>query len=71
MTDSLVKVCQQYLDYRNAFPGSAYKTPDRFFVYSNTSDCTIGIIYLWFRKVLYQSGISHGGKGFGPGKGIC
>ncbi len=65
MSDSLVKVCQQYLDYRNSFPCSAYKTPDHFFVFSNTNDCTSSTIYKWFRKVLYHSGISHGGKGTG------
>ena len=58
MTDSLAKVCQQYFDYRNSLPQSAFKTQERFFAYFNGSHCAISTVYSWFRKVLYKAGIS-------------
>lgn len=65
VTDSLAEVCLQYLEYRNSFRLSVYKT-ERFFVYPHANSCSVGVVYDWFRKVLHKAGISHGGKGAGP-----
>jgi len=39
---------------------------DYFFVKRNGHKCRARTIYEWFRKVLRNAGISHGGKGLGP-----
>jgi len=61
-SDSLADVLRQY---RN----SLYIIQDQegyFFVKRNGNRCHEKTIYEWFRKVLREAGIPHGGKGQGP-----
>ena len=61
-SDSLAEVCRQY---RNSL--HIIQNPeDYFFVKRNGYKCRAKTIYEWFRKVLRQAGIPHGGKGQGP-----
>ena len=61
-SDSLAEVCKQYKIslYIIQNPG------DYFFVKRNGYKCRAKTIYEWFRKVLREAGITHGGKGQGP-----
>lgn len=61
-SDSLTEVCKQY---RNSL--HIIQNPeDYFFVKRNGYKCRAKTIYEWFRKVLQEAGIPHGGKGQGP-----
>jgi len=61
-SDSLAEVCRQY---RNSL--HVIKDPEGyFFVKRNGYKCRAQTIYEWFRKVLREAGIPHGGKGQGP-----
>lgn len=61
-SDSLADVCRQY---RNSL--QVLQDPeDYFFVKRNGRRCNPKGIYEWFRKVLWEAGISHGGKRQGP-----
>lgn len=64
ISDSLTKVCKDYLDCRKRFPFR--KETDLFFVHPNGDKCTSRQVYRWFRKILYKAGITHSGKHQGP-----
>jgi len=55
---------KDYLKYRNQRP--VLKGIDHLFVHPAGSISTSGLPYKWFRKILFRSGISHGGRGAGP-----
>lgn len=61
-SDSLADVCRQYRNSLQVIQGPE----DYFFVKRNGRCCNPKAIYEWFRKVLWEAGISHGGKGEGP-----
>ncbi|AFM41530.1 site-specific recombinase XerD [Desulfosporosinus acidiphilus SJ4] len=61
-SDSLANVCRQYRDSLQVVQGPE----DYFFVKRNGRRCNPKAIYEWFRKVLWEAGIPHGGKGQGP-----
>jgi len=61
-SDSLAYVCRQYRDSLQLIQGP----DDYFFVKRNGHRCNPKAIYEWFRKVLWEAGIPHGGKGHGP-----
>ncbi len=61
-SDSLAHVCIQY---RNSIK-LLQEPNDYFFVRRNGRRCNPKAIYEWFRKVLWEAGIPHGGKGHGP-----
>ena len=62
LSGSLVQVCKQY---RASLPGIC-ATGEYFFVKRNGQKCSSKAAYEWFRKVLRNAGIPHGGKGKGP-----
>ncbi len=64
LSDSLVKACKEYWKYRNLFPST--KKSSRFFIKPNGSPMSGGPVYCWFRKILYKSNISYGGRDHGP-----
>ncbi|MDA3938559.1 MAG: tyrosine-type recombinase/integrase [Spirochaetia bacterium] len=62
LSDSLRIVLEQYVTHhRNNICGTDY-----FFVKQNGDKCSRSTVYKKFRIVLFQAGISHGGKGQGP-----
>lgn len=61
-SDSLTEVCRQYRNSLHVIQ----KSEDFFFVKPNGYKCRAKTVYEWFRKVLREAGISHGGKGQGP-----
>ena len=62
MSSSLTEVCRQYADIAHPDP-----IPDAyFFAHLDGRPLTRDNVYRRFREVLWQSGISHGGKGKGP-----
>lgn len=61
-SDSVAEVCRQY---RNSL--QVIQNPEaNFFVKRNGYKCREKTIYEWFRKVLMETAIPHGGKGRGP-----
>lgn len=62
LSDSLVHVCKQY---RNSLP-EIHVTKEYFFVKLNGRKCSSKAVYDWFRKVIWNAGIHHGGRGHGP-----
>ncbi|HET7117082.1 MAG TPA: tyrosine-type recombinase/integrase [Hanamia sp.] len=66
IASSLAEVCREYLKYRNHYAQLNPYVSDRFFISPKGSPCIHIEVYAWFRKVLYNAGISHGGKGHGP-----
>lgn len=64
ITDSLTKVCKDYVENRNCFP--IRKRTELFFVHPNGDPCTSSQAYHWFRRILYKAGIPHQGKHQGP-----
>ena len=61
-TDTVAHVCRQYRESLDL----VQKPDDYFFVKRNGHKCGAKTIYEWFRKVLRDAGIPHGGKGLGP-----
>lgn len=61
-TATVADACHQY---RKSL-ALEQKPNDYFFVKRNGHKCHAKIIYEWFRKVLRNAGIPHGGKGLGP-----
>lgn len=62
LSESLKEVLTQYYNYcRNNS-----NKQDYFFAKRNGEKCSANSIYKKFRKILYNAGISHGGKGYGP-----
>lgn len=61
---SVSEVLKDYMRFRatlNLWTPSPY-----FFIKVTGERCSKDMAYNWFRKVLYQAGIPHGGKAFGP-----
>jgi len=62
LSDSIVEACIQYRKFL-----CVIEKPDGyFFVKRNGYACRPKTVYGWFRKVLLEAKISHGGKGYGP-----
>lgn len=66
LSDSLTRVCGDYLKYRNHLSTLIYNMADSFFVSPEGATLQAEIAYKWFRTVLFKTGISHGGRGIGP-----
>ncbi|HYX09924.1 MAG TPA: tyrosine-type recombinase/integrase [Bacteroidales bacterium] len=64
LSDSLAKECKDYWKYRDLFP--SIRKERRFFIKPNGSPMSRGPVYCWFRKILYKSNISYGGRDHGP-----
>ncbi len=62
MSDTLSQVCRQY--YRTIHQRSS--ADDYFFLKADRHPITADNVYRRFREILWESGISHGGKGKGP-----
>lgn len=62
LSDSLKNVCVQY---STCFL-SMKKPSDYFFPQKNNNKYASDTMYRWFRRILWEAGISHGGKGIGP-----
>lgn len=62
MSDSMTHICRQYypiLHEHSSIDGYFFMKPDR-------QPITSDNVYRRFREILWESGISHGGKGAGP-----
>jgi integrase/recombinase XerD len=64
ITESLSEVCRCYLDRKRMRIRAGVS--DIFFVKSDNSVCFQGTAYQNFRRILWQAGIPHMGKGLGP-----
>tara|TARA_R110002033_G_scaffold1277_2_gene11743 strand:+ start:10266 stop:11258 length:993 start_codon:yes stop_codon:yes gene_type:complete len=64
ISDTLAKVCGEYVEYRNLVPST--KRADRFFIKPDGSAISVDNVYRWFRKILYKAGIPYGGRSMGP-----
>jgi integrase len=64
MSESLVTVCLEYMKYRDRMP--AGKLTNYFFVSLNGKKCKSGAVYEWFRKILFNAGITYIGNNHGP-----
>lgn len=62
LSDSLITTCKQYTDLHSSFNGP----DDYFFTQWNGHRYAPDTVYKWFRKILWEASISHGGKGLGP-----
>lgn len=62
LSDSLTNICDQYTKIHLSPNGP----DDYFFIQRNGNRYTPSTMYKWFRKILWEAGISHGGKGLGP-----
>lgn len=62
MSESMTSICRQY--YHVLHKHSS--TEDHFFKKADRKPITSDNVYRRFRQVLWESGISHGGKGNGP-----
>jgi integrase len=62
ISDSLKDVCIQYCKCYL----STLSSFDYFFPQENGKKYASDTVYRWFRKILWNSGIPHGGKGMGP-----
>ena len=67
VNDSLSKVLQQYVSYRNRMPISSVGSPNSFFfIKSNGTYCNAQSVYCCFRKLLAECGIPYVGNHHGP-----
>lgn len=62
MSDSMTRICRSY--YQFVHENSSQD--DYFFMQANRRPITRDNVYRRFRAILWESGISHGGKGNGP-----
>ncbi|RLD70596.1 MAG: hypothetical protein DRI87_08105 [Bacteroidetes bacterium] len=62
MSQSMVHICRQYYQVLHNYSS----IDDYFFMKSNRQPLTRDNVYRRFREILWESGISHGGKGSGP-----
>lgn len=62
LSGSLTDVCTLYRNYCL----SAHNADDYFFTQKNGQQYAANTVYKWFRRILWQAGISHGGRGMGP-----
>jgi len=63
LSDSLTHVLVQYV---NSHLSKYHTADDYFFAKKNGEQCSGASVYIWFRKILFNAGISHGGRGAGP-----
>lgn len=63
LSNSLANICSLYQKWylKN------HSKNDYFFTQKNMKKYTSDTLYDWFRKILWKAGISHGGRGKGPG----
>jgi integrase len=61
-SESLSAVCKQY---RESVSNAAHLS-DYFFIKRNGRRCVCAVVYKWFRRMLCEASIPHGGKGHGP-----
>ncbi|MEO6548193.1 MAG: tyrosine-type recombinase/integrase [Ferruginibacter sp.] len=67
MSETLVTIVREYLNYRNRIPLSGLNDSDRpFFITLNGSSCHSSLIYRWFKKGLAICLIPHQGNHKGP-----
>lgn len=66
ISHTLADVCKVYFECRNHYSKLIYNISDYLFINQDGSKCCNDTIYRWFRKILYEAGISHGGRGIGP-----
>ena len=67
INDSLCRVLQQYVSYRNRMPVRSVGSPNSFFfVKSDGAYCNAQSVYWCFRKLLAVCGISYVGNHHGP-----
>ncbi len=65
LSESLLEVCMEYNQYKKKRMGQGH--PDEYFFTTHAgTPCPRRSIYNWFRKILGECSISHGGKGKGP-----
>lgn len=64
LSESLSNVCKEYKEYRNRHLESSDN--DCFFLTHIGKPCPRKTAYNWFRRILLDAGISHGGRGHGP-----
>jgi integrase len=64
LSESTSLALKDYLKYRNQRP--VRNGVDHLFVDPEGKVPAYGIAYRWFRKILFRTGISHGGRGAGP-----
>lgn len=62
MSESMTDICREY--YSKLHKHSSIE--DYFFIKEDRKPITCDNVYRRFREILWKSGISHGGKGFGP-----
>ncbi len=62
MSDSLIAICKDYSNKMHLFSGQ----DEYFFAHKDGSPFNASTVYKRFRRVLWASGISHGGKDCGP-----
>lgn len=62
LSDSITEICSLYQEKYL----KRYSKNDYFFHQKNKMKYKTNSLYNWFRKVLWKSGISHGGRGLGP-----
>lgn len=63
ITSSLAKVCNEYLIYRALFPG--FEKTNRVFIRPDGVPLSLYTAYRWFRRIIWDAKISHGGRGKG------
>jgi len=62
MSESMFTICRQYFNTLH----KSSSTEDYFFMKADRHPITSDSVYRRFREVLWESGISHGGRGKGP-----
>ena len=63
LSSSLITICKLY---KTGYLLTGKFNSDYFFVQTNDKKCSSDTVYRWFRKILWEANISHGGKGLGP-----
>ena len=67
INDSLRRVFQQYLSYRDRMPINNVGSPNSFFfIKSDGTYCSAQSVYVWFRKLLAECDIPYIGNHHGP-----
>jgi len=61
-SDSIAVVLEQYR--KSVYPATIMT--DCFFIRRNGQKCNSKAVYDWFRRILWEAGISHGGRQVGP-----
>src|SRR5699024_11896571 len=63
LSSSLITICKLY---KTGYLLTGKFNSDYFSVQTNDKKCSSDTVYRWFRKILWEANISHGGKGLGP-----